>query len=248
MPGYFDLSGKVVLITGGGRGQGAHEAALMAAHGARVILADVDDEAGTARAAAIPGAAYLHLDIASPANWEKIVRQIRETHGRLDVLVNNAAILAYGSIEETPLEDLRRLLSVNLEGAFLGMQKTLDLFPAEGGSIINICSISGAMGRPGQIGYLLSKWALRGLSKAAALEFAPRRIRVNTILPGLIATPMSEGRYGEDGVAAMGKTSPIGRAGTPDDIGQMVLFLASDRSSFCNGTELICDGGVTAGM
>jgi 3alpha(or 20beta)-hydroxysteroid dehydrogenase len=156
-------------------------------------------------------------------------------------------LLSYGTIEDTSLDTLRQMNAVNVEGMFLGMKHMLECF-REGGSIINIASVAGMMGRAGQIAYLMGKWAIRGLGKAAAREFSGRSVRVNTILPGLIATPMSEGHYGIEEVARMGAALPIGRAGRPADIADMVLFLASPRSGFITGAEFVCDGGGTAGM
>jgi NAD(P)-dependent dehydrogenase (short-subunit alcohol dehydrogenase family) len=213
-----------------------------------VVLGDVDIEAGEAAAAEIAGAQFVRLDVSSEASWREAAEAIARTHKRVDILINNAAILFYGSIAETPVAELQRMMAVNLEGTWLGIQAMLPLFGEDGGAIVNIASIAGLMGRPDQAAYLTSKWALRGLGRAASLELAPRRIRVNTIFPGLIATEMSEGRYGADGVAAMGAALPAGRAGTPDDIADMVLFLASPRSGFITGAEFVCDGGATAGM
>jgi 3alpha(or 20beta)-hydroxysteroid dehydrogenase len=243
-----DLAGRIVLVTGAGRGQGLCEARVLAEQGATVLLGEVDEEAGRRAASGIPHSRFVVLDVTSEASWDRTVRTIADEFGHLDVLVNNAGILRYGTIETTPLDEVRRIRAVNLDGPYLGIQKLAPLFGERGGSIINIASISGLMGRPDQAAYLLSKWGLRGLGRAAALELAPRRIRVNTIFPGLIATEMSEGRYGVEGVQSMGRDLPVGRAGAPSDIASLVLFLASDRSSFITGAELVCDGGFTAGM
>lgn len=243
-----ELSGKVAVVTGAGRGQGLCEAQLLAEAGATVILGDVDEEAGRKAEQAVPGSRFVRLDVSSEGDWKEAARIVAEEFGGIDILVNNAGVLRYGTIAETPLCEIHAVQAVNLDGPYLGMQTMLPLFRNGGGSIINISSISALMGRPSQIAYLLSKWGLRGLSRAAALEFASLRVRVNAIFPGLVATDMSEGRYGADGVAAMGGNLPVGRAGVPADIGALVVYLASDRSGFINGAEFVCDGGFTAGM
>jgi 3alpha(or 20beta)-hydroxysteroid dehydrogenase len=244
----FGLSGKVALITGGARGQGAGEAEALTTHGARVVIADVTDAAGEALAARLAGAIYLHLDVSNPADWDAAIARVLAEYGRLDLLVNNAAISHFGSIESMEFEDFMRVVAVNLGGTFLGMKKALPALAASRGVIVNVSSISALMGRVNQPAYMASKWAVRGLSKAAALEFADHGVRVNTIIPGLIATEMTHGAYGEAGVKARGKALPVGRAGEPEDIAAMLLFLASPLSGFCTGAEFVCDGGETAGI
>lgn len=243
-----ELSGKVALVTGAGRGQGYCEAEALAARGATVVIGEIDEEWGRRASDAIANSRFVSVDVASEKSWDEAVRIMSQEYGRIDILVNNAGVFDYGTIEETPLHEIHRIQSVNLDGPYLAMQKMLPLFGANGGSIINISSVSALMGRPAQTAYLVSKWGLRGLGRAAALEFAPRRIRVNTVFPGLIDTAMSRGCYGAKGVQVMGRDLPVGRAGTPSDIAFLVAFLASDRSSFINGTELVCDGGFTAGF
>lgn len=235
-------------MTGASQGQGAEEARLLAAQGARVFLADVCVEAGEALAGALPGAEFLKLDVASREDWEAAVQRIVNRYDRLDILVNNAAITHFGSIEATPLEEVMKVLAINLGGTYLGMQKALPAMKGKGGAIVNISSISGLVGRVEQSAYLASKWAVRGLTRAAALEFAPYGIRVNTIIPGLIATEMTLRAHGEARINSRGANLPVGRPGRPADIAHLLLFLVSPASAFCNGAEFICDGGETTGM
>ena len=242
------LEGKVAFVTGAARGQGAIEAALLAAEGARVILADVRDDEGRATAQAIPGAHYVHLDVSSEQGWRTALDTAVGPSGRLDILVNNAGILHISTLEETSLEDFQKVLSINLAGVFLGMKQALPHMKQNGGSIVNIASIAGLTGRRTLAAYGASKWGIRGLTKTAALEFAPYRIRVNAVLPGLIDTPMIHDIYGADKIAQRGGASPVGRAGSSEDIAKLVLFLASDASAFCNGADFVADGGETVGM
>lgn len=244
----FEMDGKVVLITGGARGQGAAEVELFARHGARVAIADIDESGAEALASSLAGAISLRLDVASEASWQTAVAQVVERWGRIDVLINNAAIVHYGMIESMPLDEFMRVLAVNTAGTFLGMKTALPALSGHRGAIVNVSSISALMGRVNHAAYLASKWAVRGLSKAAALEFAPRGVRVNTIVPGLIATEMSRVAHGEAALQMRGAALPVGRAGEPHDIAWLALYLASPLSGFCTGAEFVCDGGETAGM
>lgn len=242
------LEGRVALVTGAARGQGAAEARLLAQEGARVVVADIRDDEADATARSIPGARAVHLDISRESDWASAVALIDREYGRLDILVNNAAIAHFGTIEETSLDDFNKVQSVNLSGVFLGMRSTVGLMKKTGGSIVNVSSIAALCGRRTLAAYGSSKWGVRGLSKTAALEFAPYKIRVNTVFPGLIDTLMIRDVYGAERIAARGAQIPVGRNGEPDDIANVVLFLASDASAFCNGAEFIADGGETAGM
>lgn len=244
----FSLDGKVAFITGGARGQGAQEARLFAQHGARVMIADVREEEARNLAAQIDGAEYVRLDVGDERGWAQAMDRTLERFGRLDILVNNAAISHFSPIEDTSLESFDRVLRINLGGIFLGMRTALPALKRQGGSIINISSIAALTGRAGLAAYASSKWAVRGISRSAALEFAPHRIRVNSIIPGLIDTPMTQEAYGAEKLMLRGRSLPVGRAGQPADIANLALFLASEASSFCTGGEYLCDGGETAGM
>jgi 3alpha(or 20beta)-hydroxysteroid dehydrogenase len=244
------LSGKVALITGGARGQGAAEALLFAEEGARVVLGDVLEAEGRAVAKQIGTAArFTSLDVTRDEDWARVVREIANGEGRLDVLVNNAGIYRRGRIEEMPREELVRIIEVNQIGCFLGIQHTAKLLRAAGGgSIVNVSSIAGKMGVPGGAAYAATKWAVLGLTRSAALELARDKIRVNAICPGSVDTPMIAPELfpGFDQAAAWAKL-PIPRAGGADEIARCALFLASDESSYCTGAELVVDGGKLAG-
>lgn len=244
----FDMAGKVVLVTGGARGQGAAEARLFAKYGAKVVIADLAEAEAAALAATLPGALALPLDIADESQWQQAMARLLERYGRLDVLINNAAIVHYGMIETMPLDEFMNVMAINTAGTFLGMKTALPALSDQRGAIINVSSISGLNGRINHSAYLASKWAVRGLSKAAALEFADKGVRVNTIVPGLIATEMSRIAHGEEALRRRGAGLPVGRAGEPDDIAWLALYLASSLSGFCTGAEFVCDGGETAGM
>jgi 3alpha(or 20beta)-hydroxysteroid dehydrogenase len=244
------LDGKVALITGGSRGQGAAEGLLFIAEGASVVLADVRDEPGEALAADLgDGALYQHLDVRSESDWERAVARVVDHFGRLDVLVNNAGIVRAAPLEEMPLSTYMEVVEVNQVGVFLGMRAvTLAMRDAGGGSIVNISSNAGLEGVSGVIGYVASKWAVRGMTKTAALELGRYGIRVNSVHPGGVDTPMLEqddfDSVDQDQVFG---SQPIPRIGRPDEIAKLVLFLASDESSYSTGSEFVADGGITAG-
>jgi len=244
------LDGKVALITGAARGQGAAEAKLFAAEGARVVLADVLAQEGRTLARVIGAAArFTELDVSKPEHWERVVREIASGEGRLDVLVNNAGIFRRARIEEMPLADFVRIVEVNQTGCFLGMKHSVPLLRAAGGgSIVNISSIAGMMGVPGAAAYAATKWAVLGLTRSAALELARDKIRVNAICPGSVDTPMiAPALFPDFDQAAAWAKLPIPRAGSADEIARCALFLASDESSYCTGSELVVDGGKLAG-
>jgi len=244
------LEGKVALISGGARGQGEAEARLFVAEGARVMLGDVLDEEGEKVAASLGEAArYRHLDVTREEDWRAIVAQTVSEYGRLDVLVNNAGILRFGSIEETSLEDYRSVIEVNQIGVFLGMKSAIpSLRKSGGGSIVNISSVAGMEGVPGVVAYGSSKWAVRGMTKTAALEYGPHGIRVNSVHPGVIDTAMvGWEKLPEAARAAVVGDLPIARIGAVDEVARMVAFLASDASSYSTGGEFIVDGGSLAG-
>ena len=241
------LDGKTAIITGGARGQGEREARLFAAEGANVMVTDVLDEQLNAVVADIGARAQgMHQDVASEDGWADVVAATLAAFGRLDVLVNNAAIYRVGLIEGERLDDFNRILAVNLTGTFLGIRACIPaLRDAGGGSIINISSVAGLDGFSGHAAYGSSKWAVRGLTKIAALELGEYGIRVNSIHPGAIDTPMIAG-FSRPGVDR-GAAYPISRIGVPLDVAHLALFLASDESTYVSGAEITVDGGLHAG-
>jgi 3alpha(or 20beta)-hydroxysteroid dehydrogenase len=244
------LDGRVALITGGARGQGEAEARLFVDEGARVVIADRLDPVGEKLAREIgPAARYVHLDVTQPVEWARVVSNIEATEGRLDVLLNNAGIFRGGFIHQMPLEDYLAVVQVNQVGCFLGMQACHGLMKRSGGgSIVNISSVAGRKGVPGASAYGASKWAIRGMTKTAALEFGRAKIRVNAICPGSILTPMiaPEEFPGVD-QQTFWAGLPIPRAGEAIEVAKAALFLACDDSAYVTGAELTIDGGETAG-
>ena len=234
------VDGKVALVSGAARGMGASHARLLAAEGARVVLGDVLDDEGRAVAEEIGDAArYVHLDVTNPEDWAAAVDLALNAFGALNVLVNNAGIVYRRRLRNLERERWQRVLDVNLTGTMLGMRAVIEsMTAAGGGSIINMSSIQAMRGTPGNHGYVASKWAIRGLTKSAALELAPNNIRVNSLHPGMIRTPMTA-HMPEDLVS-----SPLGRIGEPAEVSTFVLFLASDESSFATGAEFVMDGGL----
>ncbi|WP_370097011.1 SDR family NAD(P)-dependent oxidoreductase [Streptacidiphilus sp. MAP12-20] len=237
------LDGKVVLITGAGRGQGAAEARLFARAGARVVVTDVREEEGRAVAAELGEAGlFVRHDVTDAADWAAAVRAATETYGRLDALVNNAALWRTAPVEAESRANFETLLQVNLVGPFLGIQAVLPaLKAAGGGSVVNISSTAGLVGIPGHAAYGASKFGLRGLTRSSALDLAGYGIRVNSVHPGAIDTPMIAD------VAATRDWShlPLRRIGRPEEVGELVLFLVSDASSYITGAEFTVDGGLT---
>ena len=232
---------KVALITGGARGMGAAHARMLVAEGAKVVIGDILDEPGEALAAELGDAArYVHLDVTDADQWAAAVSTATEQFGLLNVLVNNAGISALGKIGEFDMAKWQKCIDVNLTGTFLGMQAVVaSMREAGSGSIINISSIEGMRGATLLHAYVASKWAVRGLTKSAAIDLGKDNIRVNTILPGFIRTPMT--KYFPDDMM----TAPLGRPGQSDEVATFVVFLASDESSFATGSEFVVDGGLT---
>ncbi|MDL9938813.1 glucose 1-dehydrogenase [Gordonia sp. ABSL1-1] len=233
---------KVALITGGSRGMGAEHARALVAEGAKVVIGDILDDEGKALAAEIGDAArYVHLDVTSPEDWQAAVQTAIDDFGKINVLVNNAGIVNGSTVQKFRLDKWRQILDVNLTGTFIGIQSVADpMIAAGGGSIINVSSVEGLRGSPWAHGYVASKWGVRGLAKSAALELAPHNIRVNSIHPGMIRTPMTEG-LPEDMVKI-----PLGRPAESREVATFVVFLASDESSYATGAEFVMDGGLTA--
>ena len=234
------VDGKVALISGGARGMGASHARALAAEGAKVVIGDILDEEGKALADEIGDAArYVHLDVTQLDQWEAAVATATGEFGKLNVLINNAGIVALGQLKKFDLAKWQKVIDVNLTGTFLGMRVAVEpMTAAGGGSIINVSSIEGLRGAPLVHPYVASKWAVRGLTKSAALELAPLNIRVNSIHPGFIRTPMTQ-HLPDDMV-----TIPLGRPAESREVSTFVVFLASDEASYATGSEFVMDGGL----
>jgi 3alpha(or 20beta)-hydroxysteroid dehydrogenase len=246
------LDGKVALVSGGARGMGAAIAARFCAEGAKVVSGDILDDEGAEVARQIgPAASYTHLDVTSEADWEAAVARCLDEFGSIDVLVNNAGVVMLGGVLSTTLAEYRRIIEVNQIGCFLGMKAAaMAMQHQRSGSIVNTSSDAGLIGANGVVAYAASKFAVRGMSRSAALEFGPLGIRVNSVHPGPIDTPMTRApQFVAAGIDqdAYGKTLPIGRLGRPEDVAALMVFLASDESSFCTGGEFSIDGGSSCG-
>ncbi|MCC6436042.1 MAG: glucose 1-dehydrogenase [Acidimicrobiales bacterium] len=243
------LDGRVAIITGAARGQGEREARLFASEGAKVVVTDVLAEQGQ-RVAADIGGTFVRHDVTSEADWAAVVDAAKAAYGTIDILVNNAGIYRKGTLRNTTLEEYRFVVDVNQVGVFLGMQAVAPvMIEAKRGSIVNISSIAGMLGTPVSFAYGASKWAVRGMTKAAALDLGRFNIRVNSIHPGLIDTDMMTEVTGgeEDRFERMQRTVPLsGRMAKPEEIASVALFLASDDSSYATGAEFVIDGGVIA--
>jgi 3alpha(or 20beta)-hydroxysteroid dehydrogenase len=231
------LSGRVALITGAARGQGAAAAELFVQEGATVVIGDVRDEEGQAFAARV-GAHYRRLDVADSGAWKTVVDEIVRTFGRLDILVNNAGVNLTAAIEDTSEEDFLRVVHVNQLGTWLGIRAVTPAMRSAGGSIVNVGSIGSMTGMADKSAYQASKWAVRGLTKCLAAELGEHGIRVNCVHPGGVATEMTAGID-----ASAYESLPIPRLGRPDEVARAVLFLASDDGSYCTGAEIVVDGG-----
>ena len=249
------LEGKVAFISGGARGMGACEAELFAAEGAKVALGDVLEEQGRAAEAKIRAAGgevlFVRLDVTSEDSWKGAIAATVSRYGKLDVLVNNAGIgsgAAPSTVEDTDGERWDRIMEINSTGVFLGAQYAIpEMRRAGGGSIINISSIFGLVGSPGSTPYHASKGAVRLLTKSTAVQYAGDGIRVNSVHPGFVDTPMTAEQFRQPGGRQRRiDTTPLGKIGAPLDIAYGVLYLASDESSFVTGSELVIDGGYTA--
>ena len=246
------LTGKVALITGGARGQGAEEARLFAREGAKVVIADVLDTDGERVAAEIgeagQDAIYIHLDVTQETEWRQAIRTAVSTFGKLDVLVNNAGVWRRNTIENTPEEEWDLIHDVNAKGVFLGTKLAIpEMRKAGGGSIINISSTAGLVGSPRSPAYSASKGAVRLFTKSTALQYGAEGIRANSIHPGQIDTPMGDQVWPDANARTeMASQRPIQRIGVPQDIAYGALYLASDESSFVTGAELAIDGGQSA--
>ena len=240
MPGRVE--GKVALVTGAAQGMGRAVATLLAGEGATVIATDVHDPRGDLPSPIM----FRRLDVTDEHDWKRVVGEIRDEHGRLDVLINNAGIIAYEPIAELSIDAWRRVIDVNQTGVFLGMREAIPVMRANGsGSIVNFSSIWGCAAVPGAHAYHATKGAVRNMTKNAAMTHATEGIRVNSVHPGFIDTPLTEAQDAAINEVVIAAT-PMKRAGRPEEIAYGCLFLASDESSFVTGAELVIDGGYLA--
>ncbi|MBC7441047.1 MAG: SDR family oxidoreductase [Ramlibacter sp.] len=238
------VTGKVALISGGARGMGAAHARLLAKEGAKVVIGDILDSEGAALATELgENARFIHLDVTRYEDWEAAVALAVTEFGGLDVLVNNAGIANWGPIADYTIEAWNAIIAINLTGPFLGIKAAVpEIIKSKAGSIINIASTAGIQGYEALPGYTATKFGLRGLTKAVALDLGQYNVRVNSVHPGVIKTSMTEGLdLAQNHVA-------LHRAGEPEEVSNLILFLASDESSFSTGAEFIVDGGETAGL
>ncbi|MEU5315365.1 SDR family NAD(P)-dependent oxidoreductase [Streptomyces sp. NPDC021056] len=250
------LDGRVVIVTGAARGQGEQEARLFREEGADVVVADVLDDQGEALAKEI-GASYVHLDVGEVEQWRSAVTAAKEAYGHIDGLVNNAGILRFNSLLDTPLDEFMQVVQVNQVGCFLGI-RTVAPEMADGGTIVNTASYTALTGMAAVGSYAATKHAVLGLTRVAALELARRGIRVNAVCPGAIDTAMANpalldpGGDAEEVSRAVGKLYrklvPLGRIGKPEEVARLALFLTSDDSSYITGQPFVIDGGWMAGV
>ncbi|MCF2533586.1 glucose 1-dehydrogenase [Yinghuangia soli] len=245
----YDLDGTVALITGAAQGQGAAEARMFARCGARVLLTDVQEDAVAAVAAELgDAAAWIRHDVSDEKDWAAAVDTALARFGRLDALVNNAAAMRLVAVEDESAEAFRRILDINLVGAFLGIRAAAPVMrEAGGGAIVNVASASGMQGQAWAAAYSASKWGIRGLTRTAAIELGPAGIRVNALVPGPIRTAMLPGdRSGTEADTRFARL-PLGRAGDVDEVAHMAAFLASPGASYLTGADYVVDGGLLAG-
>jgi 3alpha(or 20beta)-hydroxysteroid dehydrogenase len=242
------LEGKVAIVTGGASGMGASHARGIVAEGGKVLIGDINDEAGTSLAAELgDSAVYQRLDVTSIENWTRAVEVAEATFGKLNVLVNNAGIVILGSLDESTPQQWDLVMAINAKGPYLGTKAALEaLRRGAPSSIVNISSQAGMRGISGMHAYTASKYAVRGLTKSSALELAGQGVRVNSVHPGNIATPMTAGVVGDDD--GVPDTNNLTRAADPSEVTTLVVYLASDESSYSTGAEFLVDGGLTAGL
>jgi len=245
------LENKIALITGGARGQGEAESRLFAAEGAQVVVTDVLEDEGHRLVEEIGGSAcFMPLDVSDEGAWSSVIAEIEQRFGRLDILVNNAGVLLISPLLETDLSLYRQVVDINQVGCFLGLKiGGAAIVRSGGGAIVNISSIAGMWGVPHGVAYTASKFAIRGMTKVAAMELGPKGVRVNSIHPGAIDTPMTRGGPFEGDVDPDDacKKQPLPRIGQPEEVARLALFLASDACSYSTGSEFVIDGGVMAG-
>ncbi|KUO06152.1 SDR family NAD(P)-dependent oxidoreductase [Streptomyces caeruleatus] len=245
------VRGKIAIVTGAARGQGEAHSRLFAAEGAKVLMTDVLDDAGEKVAEELRDAGYdvhyRHADVTSEADWLATVADAESRWGRVDILVNNAGIV--GTMKAADEEDLdawTKITAINQQGVFLGIKHVVPAMRrGGGGAIVNTCSINGSVGAPGSFSYQASKGAVRMMTRAAALEYVKDNIRVNSVSPGLVMTPMAD-EEGEESNKAFAAATPMGRGARPEEVSYGVLYLACDEASYVTGTDLLIDGGYTA--
>ena len=242
------LDGKVAIVTGGAQGQGAAIARQFVTEGAKVYVADVADDLGKALADELgEGARFRHHDVSDEHSWTELVEEVNATFGPVSVLANNVGVLRFGEIATAGLDDVELMWRINQMGVFLGMRAVVPTMAANGGgSIINASSVEGLAGMANCTAYAATKWAIRGMTKCAAMELGPKGIRVNSVHPGMIDTPMTRVHGGDAAMEYGASKVPLRRVGTPEDIAPVYVFLASDESSYINGAEIAVDGGVTS--
>jgi 3alpha(or 20beta)-hydroxysteroid dehydrogenase len=240
------LESRVVLVTGGARGVGEATARRIVQEGASVVIADVRNDLGRSVADELgDSACYIHLDVSSESDWQRAVEMTVKLFGKLDGLVNNAAIFEWGALQDYSLEKYRRMVDINQIGVFLGMRAVIAPMKANGGgTIVNVSSVNGLVGLSYSIAYAAAKFAVTGMTRSAALELQPHNIRVNSVHPGLVRTPLTMGSCGEPG------TMPANMSGgaQPTAIANLILYLTSDESYYSTGAQFVADGGVTSGM
>ncbi len=244
------LDGKVAIITGAASGMGVRHAERFIEEGAKVVLADIAVEAGQKLADELgPNARFFNLDVANQDAWFEIVKFSEETFGPVDVLVNNAGIGIFKRLDDMTERDFRKTLDVNTISIFFSLKAVVpSMKKAGGGSIVNISSVDGLRGAATAMAYSASKFAVNGITRSAAIELAPEKIRVNTVHPGIIKTPMAEQGEIAEIIAELEKGVPMQRAGTTDEVSNLVIFLASDDSTYCTASEFVIDGGMIAGL
>jgi 3alpha(or 20beta)-hydroxysteroid dehydrogenase len=244
------LQDKVAMVTGSAMGQGEAEVRAFVAEGARVVVSDVVDEAGARIAESLGDAAvYQHLDVSNPDDWARVVEDVVDRWGKLDVLVNNAGFMVRGSAENVRLEDWNTAIAVMQTGPMLGMRAAVPAMKLAGsGSIINVSSTAGLRGTRNTLPYTAAKFAVRGMSKAAAMDLAQYKIRVNSVHPGVVNTPFFDALMPDRPADFLHHLALADRPATPDDIAPLMVYLASDESSFCSGAEFIIDSGASCGQ
>ncbi len=244
------LEDKVALISGAARGIGASTATLFAEHGAKVIIADIIADEGQQLVDSIQAnggtASFIHLDVTRASDWQEAISQTLSLYGKLDILLNNAGILRMQGVEEETLEGWNHAVSINQTGVFLGMKYAIPVMKEAGGSIINLSSIAGLVGTGVAATYHATKGAVRTLTKTAAVQYAKDNIRINSMHPGLITTRLVTEGIDLELRGVFEQVTPMGREGTPNEVANGALFLASDESSYMTGAELVLDGGLTA--
>jgi len=254
MPTGNRIEGKIAIVTGGASGIGEATTRLFVSEGAKVVIADIDDEKGNALEAELNHdgevARYRQLDVTQESRWIEVVGEVMDTWGRLDVVVNNAGMSGVGRarVEETTVENWDTVFAVNSTAIMLGTKTAIPAMRKNGGgSVVNVSSIFGIVGSPAGAAYHASKGAARTFSKAAAVQYAPDNIRVNSVHPGFTDTPMTLDIHSQKEIRdAREKMTPLGRLGLPDDIAYGILYLACDESSWVTGIELVIDGGEIA--